>query len=69
MELNIAKHSVKKDLIVNRQKERHNGKTIDKNAIKSTQESMTVNTTPIKILARDKKKEVKKIGTTQENKR
>ena len=30
---------------------------------------MTVNTTPIKILAQNKKKEVKEIGPTQENKR
>ena len=30
---------------------------------------MTVNTTPIKILAQNKKKEVKEIGPTQENER
>ena len=30
---------------------------------------MMVNTTPIKILAQNKKKEVKEIGPTQENKR
>ena len=33
------------------QRERHNGKSSDKNSIKLIQESMTVNMTPIKILA------------------
>ena len=31
MELNIANHGAKKDLIVDQQKERHNGKASDKN--------------------------------------
>ena len=56
MEISIANHGVKKDLIIDQQKERHNGKTSDKNLIKLIQESMTVNTTPIKISVRDKKK-------------
>ena len=51
------------------QRERHNGKSSDKNSIKLIQESMTVNTTPIKILAQNKKKEVKEIRPTQENER
>ena len=56
MELSIANHGAKNDLIVDQQREIHNGKTSDKDSIKLIQESMTVNTTPIKILARDKKK-------------
>ena len=34
MELSIANHGSKKDLIVDRQRERHNGKARDKNSIK-----------------------------------
>ena len=49
MELNIANHDAKNDLIIDQQRERHNGKASDKNSIKPIQESMTVNTTPIKI--------------------
>ena len=51
------------------QRERHNVKSSDKNSIKLIQESMTVNTTPIKILAQNKKNGVKEIGPTQENER
>ena len=69
MEFNIANHGAKKDLIVDQQRERHNGKASDKNSIKPIQESMMVNTTPIKILVQDKKNEVKKVGPTQENER
>ena len=54
MELSIANHGAKKDLIVDQQRERHNGKASDKNSIKLIQESMIVNTTPIKISASDK---------------
>ena len=54
MELNIANHGDKKDFIVDQQRERHNGKASDKNSIKLIQESMIVNTTPIKISASDK---------------
>ena len=49
MELNIANHGAKKDLIVDLQRKRHNGKASDKNSIKLIQESTTVNTNPIKI--------------------
>ena len=69
MKLSIANHGVKKDFLVDQQRERHNGKESDKNSIKLIQESMTVNTTPIKISTRDKKKEVKETKPTQENKR
>ena len=69
MELSIANHGAKKDLIIDQQRERHNGKASDKNSIKPIQESMTVNMTPIKISARDKKKEVKEARPTQENER
>ena len=64
IELSIANHGAKKDIIVDRQKNRHDGKTSDKTSIKPIQELMMVNTTPIKILARDKKKKVKKVGLT-----
>ena len=67
MELNIANHGAKKDLIIGQQRERHNGKTSDKNLIKPIQESMTVNATPIKISVRDKKNEIKEARPTQEN--
>ena len=69
MELNITNHGAKKDLIIDQQRERHNGKASDKNSIKPIQESMTVNATPIKISMRDKKKEIKKARLTQENER
>ena len=69
MELNIANHGAKKDIIIDQQRERHNGKASDKNSIKPIQESMTVNATPIKISARDKKKKVKETRPTQENER
>ena len=51
MELSIANHGAKKDLIIDQQRERHNGKASDKNSIKPIQESMTVSATPIKISA------------------
>ena len=60
MELNIANHGAKKDLIVDQQRERHNGKASDKNSIKPIQESMMVNTTPIKISVQDKKNKNKR---------
>ena len=69
MELSIANHVFKKDLIVDRQKERHDGKRNDKTSKKPIQESMTINTAPVKISARDKKKEVKKARPIQENER
>ena len=69
MELSIANHGTKKDLIIDLQKERHDGKTSDKTLIKLIQKSMMVNMSPIKISARDKKKEVKEVRVTQENDR
>ena len=69
MEFSIANHGAKNDLIVDQQRERHNGKASDKNSIKSIEESMTVNMTLIKISARDKNKEVKEARPTQENER
>lgn len=65
MELSIANHDAKNDLIIDQQRERHNGKASDKISIKSIQESMMVNVT----LARNKKKEVKEVRPTQENER
>ena len=55
MELNIANHGIKKDLIIDQKRERYDRKTSDKTLMKPTQESMMVNTTPIKISVRDKK--------------
>ena len=69
MELSIANHGAKNDLIVDQQRERHNGKASDKNSIKPIKESMTVNMTFIKISMRDKNKEVKEARPTQENER
>ena len=69
MELNIANHGAKKDLIIDQQRKRHNGKSSDKNSIKPIQESMIVNATPIKISVQDKKKKVKKARPIQENER
>ena len=69
MKLSIANHGTKKDLIVDRQKETHDGKTSEKTSIKLIQKSMMVNMSPIKISARDKKKEVKEVRVTQENDR
>ena len=69
IELSIANHGAKKDIIVDRQKNRHDGKTSDKTSIKPIQELMTMNTMSIKISTRDKKKEVKKVGPTQKNER
>ena len=40
----------------------------DKTSKKPIQESMTINTTLVKISTRDKKKEVKEVRLTQENK-
>ena len=56
MKLSIANHGTKKDLIIDWQRERHDGKTSDKTSTKPIQESMMVNTTPIKISTRDKNK-------------
>ena len=64
MELNIANHGSKMDLTIDQQRERHYGKKSDNTSKKPIQKSMTINTTPIKILARDKKKEVKEVGPT-----
>ena len=69
MKLSIANHGTKKDLIIDWQRERHDGKTSDKTSTKPIQESMMVNTTPIKISTRDKKKYVKKVGLTHEYER
>ena len=42
MELNIANHDAKKDLIVDQQRKRHDGKNGDKTSKKLVQESMTM---------------------------
>ena len=69
MELSIANHGFKKDLTIDLQRERHDGKKSDKTLKKPIEESKTINTPPVKISARDKKKEVKEAGLTQENER
>ena len=53
MELGIANHGSKKDLTVDRQRERHDGKKSDKTSKKPIQELMMINTTPVKISTRD----------------
>ena len=69
MELSIANHGAKKDLIIDQQKERHNGKASDKNSIKLIQESMTVMQLLSKSQREIKKKEIKEARLTQENER
>ena len=64
MELSIANHGSKKDLTIDQQRERHDGKKSDKTSKKPIQEKMTINTAPAKISARDKKKKVKEDGPT-----
>ncbi|KAL6332976.1 hypothetical protein AAG906_019991 [Vitis piasezkii] len=62
-------HGSKKDLTIDRQRERHDGKRSDKTSKKPIQESMMINMAPIKISTRDKSKEVKEVGPIQENER
>ena len=69
MELSIANYGSKKDLTIDRQRERHDGKRSDKTSKKPIQESMMINTAPVKISTRDKNKEVKKARPIQENER
>ena len=64
MELNIANHGSKKELTIDRQRKRHYGKRSDKTLKKPIQELMMINTATVKILARDKKKEVKEAELT-----
>ena len=64
MELSIANHGSKKDLIVDRKRERHDGKMSDKTSKKPIQDSMTVNMALVKVSARYKKKKVKEAGPT-----
>ena len=67
--MELSNHGSKNDLIIDRKRERHDGKRSDKTSKKPIQESMMINTTTVKISIRDKNKEVKKVGPTQENKR
>ena len=69
MELSIVNHGSMKNLIVDRKRERHDRKMSDKTSKKPIQESMTINTAPVKISTRDKKREVKEARPTQENER
>ena len=69
MELNIANHGSKKDLTIDRKRERHDEKRSDKTSKKPIQDLMTIITTPIKILARNKNNEVKKSRPIYENER
>ena len=56
MELSIANHGSKKDLTIDRQRDKNDEKMSDKNLNKPIQESITVNTMSIKISTLDKKK-------------
>ncbi|KAJ9675521.1 hypothetical protein PVL29_024446 [Vitis rotundifolia] len=69
MELSIANHGAKKDIIIDRKRKRHDEKTSDNTSIKPIQESMMVNTALIKISTRDIKKEVKEARPTKEKER
>ena len=48
MELKIAKHGANKDLIIDQWKKRDDGKKGNNTLKKPIEESMTLNTTPIK---------------------
>ena len=49
MEIIIANHGSKKNLTIDWQRERHDGKRSDNNSKKPIQESMTINTALVKI--------------------
>ena len=63
--MELSNHGSKNDLIIDWKRERHDGKRSDKTSKKPIQESMTINTTIVKISIRDKNKEVKEVGPTQ----
>ena len=69
MEPSIANHGSKRDFTIDHKKEGHDGKMSDETSKKPIQESMMINTVPIKISTRDKKKEIKEVGPTRENER
>ena len=67
--MELSNHDSKNDLIIDRKRERHDEKRSDKTSKKPIQDLMTIITTPIKILARDKNNEVKKSRPIYENER
>ena len=67
MELKIAKHGANKDLIIDQWKKRDDGKKGNNTLKKPIEESMTLNTTPIKKKStQDKKKKVRQTRPTYE---
>ncbi|KAI5343265.1 hypothetical protein L3X38_011141 [Prunus dulcis] len=66
MELSIASHGGKHEPIMEQRKEKVLGQKTDKLVKKPTKEAMTINTVPVKISTRDKKKEVKRMEPSRE---
>ncbi|KAI5312467.1 hypothetical protein L3X38_041640 [Prunus dulcis] len=66
MELSIASHGGKYEPVMKQRKEKVFGQKTDKPAKKPTKEAMTINTVPVKISTRDKKKEVRRMEPSRE---
>ncbi|KAI5317590.1 hypothetical protein L3X38_037297 [Prunus dulcis] len=66
MELSIASHGGKHEPVMEQTKEKVFGQKIDKPIKKPIKGAMTINTAPVKISTRDKKKEVKRIEPSRE---
>ena len=63
MKFNIANNGAKKKTLslINKGRERNDGKRFEKSSKKPIKESMTTNVASIKILTQDKKKEVREV--------
>ncbi|CAL8991155.1 unnamed protein product, partial [Prunus brigantina] len=66
MELSIASHGGKHEPVIEHKKEKVFGQKTDKPVKKPTKEAMTINTVPVKISTRDKKREVKRMESPRE---
>ncbi|VVA37242.1 PREDICTED: retrotransposon, partial [Prunus dulcis] len=66
MELSIASHGGKHEPVMEQRKEKVFGQKTDKPVKKPTKEAMTINTVPVKISTRDKKKEVRRMEPSRE---
>ncbi|CAL2271127.1 unnamed protein product [Prunus armeniaca] len=66
MELSIASHGGKHEPVIEHKKEKVFGQKTDKPVKKPTKEAMTINTVPVKISTRDKKREVKRMESSRE---
>ncbi|CAL2246850.1 unnamed protein product [Prunus armeniaca] len=66
MELSIASHGGKHESVMEHRKEKIFGQKTNKPVKKPAKEAMTINTVPVKISTRDKKKEVKRMELSRE---